>query len=161
MTEEPEVIQPFEVGRSVNGRFTYGNQGGPGNVSARINVPRVVRKYCRDLGLDLDVLIADVALTMLYNGACGDVAAARLAFDMLAVKEPSGPLVAIGIGLGERLPQPPELYAGADGAPALKEHIDRLLSIIEERKLDCLRGEHPTRMIQAIAERAAERDLLS
>lgn len=161
MKEEPEIIQPLEVGRSVNGRFTYGNQGGPGNVSARIDVPRLVRRYCRELGMDVETLLAEVALAMLYGGACGDVAAARLAFDMLAQKEPSGPLVAVGIGLGGRLPQPPALIAGVDGAPALSEHLERLIAIAEERGLVDLRGKHPAKILRAIAEREAEKDLLS
>lgn len=162
----PEVIPPGEKGefddnRQANGRFAPGYKGGPGNTSERINVARLAKRYCRELGMDVEALLAEVVLAMLYNGACGDVAAARLAFDMLAVKEPSGPLVAIGIGLGDRVPQPPALTPGANGAPALSEHLERLIAIAEERGLVDLRGKHPAKILRAIAEREAEKDLLS
>lgn len=160
MKEEPEIIQPLEDGRADNGRFTQGNRLGKGNTSARINVPALMKRYCRELGMDVEALLADVGLAMLYNGACGDVAAARLAFDMLGEKEPSGPLVAIGV-LNGRLPQPPALTPGADGAPALSEHLHRLIIIAEERGLADLSGRHPKEVLRAIAERAAEAELLS
>lgn len=161
MKSEPEIIPPIEDGRLANGRFTNGWKGGPGNVSARIDVPRLARRYCSELGMDVEALLAEVVLAMLYQGACGDVAAARLAFDMLAQKEPSGPLVAVGIGLGGRMPQPPALVTGHDGAPALSEHLERLIAIAEERGLVDLKGKHPAKMLRAIAEQQAERDLLS
>lgn len=170
MKELPEVIPPGENGefddnRTANGRFAPGYKGGPGNTSARINVARLAKRYCRELGLDVEALLAEVVLAMLYQGACGDTAAAKLAFDMLGEKEPSGPLVAVGIGLSGRLPQPPALLAGADGAPPLSEHLERLIAIAEERGLVNLQGKHPAKIVRAIAEREAarqaERDLLS
>lgn len=161
MKSEPEIIPPGKNGRSANGRFTHGNDGGPGNKSERINVPKLMRRYCRELGLDAEVLLAEVGLAMLYQGACGDTAAARLAFDMLAVKEPTGPLVAVGIGLGGRVPQPPDVTPGSNGAPALGEHLELLIKIAEERGLVDLRGRHPAKILRAIAERKAEEDLLS
>ena len=150
----------MEPGRLLNGRFTNGWRGGTGNPTERINVPKLMRRYCRELGLDVEALLADVGLAMLYKGACGDVAAARLAVDMLGETEPSGPLVAVGI-LNGRMPQPPALAPGADGAPALSEHLQRLIVIAEERGLADLSGRHPKEVLRAIAERAAEAELLS
>lgn len=161
MKSEPEIIPPGENGRAANGRFTVGNRLGPGNTSERINVPRLAKRYCSELGMDVEALLAEVVLAMLYQGACGDVASARLAFDMLGQKEPSGPLVAVGIGLGGRVPQPPDVASGANGAPALSEHLERLIAIAEERGLVDLRGKHPAKMLRAIAEQQAERELLS
>ena len=167
MNEENEIIPPpSEIGRTAKGRFTYGNPGGPGNTTTRIDVPRGMRRYCRNLGLDVEVLMAEVALAMLYQGACGDTAAARLAHDMLGMKEPSGPLVAVGIGLGAGVPQPPALVAGVDGSPPLSEHLERLVAIAQERGLVDLKGQHPAKMVKAIAEKhaaekKAEEDLLA
>ena len=146
---------PPQNGRLANGRFAKGHKGGPGNRSARIDVPKLMRRYCEERGMDVEALLAEVALAMLYNGACGDVAAARLAYEMLGKQEPKGPQVAIGIGASA--PQLPPLEGNQD-TPALSEHLVKLQRIAEERGLTDLVAKHPRDVAITVAERVQERD---
>ena len=95
---------PQQEGRKANGQFAPGYKGGPGNRSARIDVPKLARRICAEKGLDVEELLGNVVIAMLYNGAAGDVPAARLAYDMLGKQEPKGPQVAIGINNGAATP---------------------------------------------------------
>lgn len=149
--------------RADNGRFLPGHKlAGPGNAGARINVAALAKRKAAELGIDLDCLVWDVVSAMLLNAACGDTRAAKVVFDILGEQASRGPLVAIGLDGGGRVPQvPPLLEAGADGAPSLGEHLKRLVAIAEERGLADLADAHPAAVIATIANRSAEEELLS
>jgi hypothetical protein len=160
---QPKAREGEVLNRLPNGRFQKGHAlGGPGNTSSRINVPALAKRKAEELGLDLKDLVWEVVLAMLYKGACGDVPAAKLVHDLLGEQEPSGPLVAIGIGNEARVPQAPPLYgSGGDGAPPIGEHLKRLAAIIEERGLATADDMHPAEVVATIANRSAEEELLS
>lgn len=155
---------PATPDRKANGRFLPGHKlAGPGNAGARVNLAAIAKRKAKEKGLDIEALVWDVLYSMLIMGACGDTKAAKVAFDALGEVEAKGPLVNIdATGTGGRVPQaPPFVAAGVDGAPSLGEHMARLAAIIEERGLATLAGATPAKVVEIIAHRTAEEELLS
>lgn len=154
-----EIIPP-KNGRADNGRFAKGNVLGVGNRSTRIDVPKLARIKAKELGLDVEVLLWDVVLSMLYKGAMGDVPAAKLSYEMLGMQDAKTSLIAIGLG-GNVPEAPPLTQSGSDGAPPFGEHLKRLLAIAEERGLTDIIDLHPADVIDTLAEKQSLDDLLS
>lgn len=164
MSDPLEKAEEGKPDRSAKGRFLPGHKlAGPGNAGARINVAALARRKAKEMGLDLDGLLWDVAFAMLVLGSCGNVKAAKLAYEMLGEQEVKGPL--INIDARSRVPEAPPLSkAGADGAPPLGEHLRLLALIAKERGLVDLAelvDVHPVDVVATIINRSAVEELLS
>lgn len=152
--------EPTENGRRPNGTFAPGNPGGPGNRSGRVNIARVVRREAERIGVDIDELLLEAMLAMLWRAACGDVECAKVAFAQLGELEQKGPLV--GINIGDRVPELPPATASPRQPVTLAEHLDKLTELARERGLHKL-GEDlkPAEVVVEIAESRARAELLS
>ena len=143
--------------RTSNGRFAVGHKmGGPKCAGKRINALSLARRKSEEHGLNLDELMWDVMLITLLNGAKGCVKSAALAHKMLCEQEPKGPMIAIGINATNGIPQPPPLKSLDNGAPALGEHLKRLVAIAKQRGLADLIAAEPVDVVTTIIDRAKE-----
>jgi len=161
MSDPTETAQTVVDGREVaTGRFGAGNRISAGaDHSDRVDLVKLARAKCKELGLNLEAMLWDVLFAMLLKGACGDTKAASLVLDRFAGVIERGPLVALNFA--ERVPQAPPLVSDGRGAPTLNEHLERLVMIANERGLTELEGLKPAQVIDTIAERHAIDALLS
>lgn len=150
--------------RDRRGRFLPGNPGGPGGPvggnTPKLDLVKIVRRKCDELDLDLEDLVADVFLAMLYKGACGDTKAAAIVFDRLGGVLERGPLVNFNLP-GSTTPRLPPDERGEDGTPPLSEHLAKLMEIARERGLAFGEDLRPAQVVVEIAEAKAVEELLS